>query len=143
MPENMTVEHRRTFLTAGTRTAKIASLRADGRPHAVPVWFVLDGDDIVCTVSEKSVKARNIARDPRVTVVVDDETAPYAFVSIEGHAELSHDTDELRRIAGDIGHRYLDDEQAIAGFVGYMTSPGMVVARIRPTHIVAQDKIAG
>jgi PPOX class probable F420-dependent enzyme len=143
MPEKMTIEQRRAFLTTGTRTATIASLRADGRPHAVPVWYVLDGDDIVCTVNDSTVKARNIARDPRVTVVVDDEAAPYAFVSIEGRAELSQDGDELRRIAGEVGRRYLDDEQAIAGYVEYMTGPGVVVVRVRPTHIVAVDKVAG
>lgn len=143
MAEKMTIEHRRAFLTTGTRTAKIASLRADGRPHAVPVWYALDGDDVVCIINGSTVKARNIARDPRVTVVVDDETAPYAFVSIDGDAELDPDEDERRRFAGEIGRRYLDDEQAIAGFVEYMASPGMVLARIRPTHIVAMDKIAG
>ncbi|SRR6266545_1111318 len=143
MPENMTVEQRRDFVAAGGRTAKIVSLRADGRPHAVPVWFVVDGDDIICTIKESSVKARNMARDPRVTVLVDDETPPYAFVSIDGTAEISADLEDLRRWAGAIGRRYLDDEEAVNGFVAYMTSPGSMVARIRPTHIVAMDKVAG
>ena len=142
MPENMTVEQRRTFLAVGTRTAKLATVRANGRPHAVPVWFVLDGDDIVCIIKDTTVKGRNMSRDPRVTVVVDDEAAPYAFVSVDGDAELSHDGAERQRFAVEIGRRYLPEE-AVEGFVGFMMSPGMVLARIRPTHIVAQDKIAG
>src|SRR5262245_48200787 len=136
MPENMTVEQRRAFVATGNRTAKIVSLRADGRPHAVPVWFVVDGDDIVCTIKDSSVKARNMARDPRVTVLVDDETPPYAFVSIDGTAETSQDPEELRRVSEEIARRYLDDEEAVNGFIAYMTSPGSMVARIRPTHIV-------
>jgi len=142
MPETMSNEQRRAFLTAGARTVTLATLRADGRPHAVPVWFVLDGDDIVITIGETTVKGRNIARDPRVTAVVDDEAPPYAFVSIDGTAELSTDRAELRRWAGEIGRRYLGEEGA-EGFAEYAVSTGMVVARIRPTRIVAQDKIAG
>src|SRR5258705_232539 len=45
------------FLAYGTRTAKLATIRADGRPHVVPVWFVLDGDDIVFTTGTTTVKA--------------------------------------------------------------------------------------
>lgn len=143
MPETMTTDQRQAFLAEGARTATIATLRGDGRPHAVPVWYVLDGDDIVCIISESSVKGRNLARDPRATVVVDDGTPPYAFVSIDGEAELSRDPEERRRIADVMGRRYLDSEEAVNGFIGYMMSPANVVARIHPTHIVAQDKIAG
>ncbi len=43
----MTETEWREFLAAGTRTGKLATTRLDGRPHVVPVWFVLDGDDLV------------------------------------------------------------------------------------------------
>jgi hypothetical protein len=39
----------REFLAAGTRTAKVATVRKDGSPHVTPVWFVLDGNDLVFT----------------------------------------------------------------------------------------------
>jgi len=45
MVDEMTPQARRTFLTSGTRTAILATTRADGRPHAVPVCFVVEGDD--------------------------------------------------------------------------------------------------
>jgi nitroimidazol reductase NimA-like FMN-containing flavoprotein (pyridoxamine 5'-phosphate oxidase superfamily) len=47
MAEEMTPEARRAFLTTGTRTAILATTRPDGRPHAVPVCFVLDNDDVL------------------------------------------------------------------------------------------------
>jgi len=62
----------RRFLLQGTRTAKIATVGADGRPHVVPVWFTLDDRDLVFSTSSRSVKARNLAREPRVAVAVDD-----------------------------------------------------------------------
>ena len=41
MAREMTHDEIRAFLLAGTRTAKVATVRADGRPHVAPVWFVL------------------------------------------------------------------------------------------------------
>jgi PPOX class probable F420-dependent enzyme len=64
------------FLLEGTRTGKLATVRKDGRPHVVPIWFVLDGDTLVFTTGEASVKAANMRRDPRVAFCVDDETPP-------------------------------------------------------------------
>jgi hypothetical protein len=43
----MTEAEWRAFLGAGTRTGKLATTRPDGRPHVVPIWFVLDGDEVV------------------------------------------------------------------------------------------------
>ncbi len=84
--EKMTDEERREFLRAGTRTAKLATVRADGRPHVAPVWFVLDGDDLVFTTMATAVKSRNLRRSPRVMLSVDEEAPPFAFVLIEGVA---------------------------------------------------------
>jgi nitroimidazol reductase NimA-like FMN-containing flavoprotein (pyridoxamine 5'-phosphate oxidase superfamily) len=62
----MSAEKRRQFLLEGTRTGKVATTRADGRPHVTPVWFTLDGDEIVFTTHETSLKAQAIRRDERV-----------------------------------------------------------------------------
>ena len=80
----LTTAEAQAFLLHGTRTAKFATVRADGRPHVMPIWFVLDNDDIVFTTWHTTVKAANIRRDGRVGLGVDDETPPYAFVFVEG-----------------------------------------------------------
>ena len=49
----------RAFLLTSTRTAKLATVRADGRPHVAPVWFDLDGDELIFTTSKESVKGKN------------------------------------------------------------------------------------
>src|SRR5262249_60657137 len=87
--KTMKQEEWRGFLSSGTRTAKLASRRFDGRPHVTPVWFVLDGDDLVFTTQRDIVKGRNIRNDPRVMLCVDDERPPFAFDSIEGTAGTS------------------------------------------------------
>ncbi|HEV8055680.1 MAG TPA: pyridoxamine 5'-phosphate oxidase family protein, partial [Nocardioidaceae bacterium] len=62
----MSDDERRAFLLEGTRTGKLATIRRDGRPHVVPIWFLLDGDEVLLTTGADTVKGRNILRDPRV-----------------------------------------------------------------------------
>src|SRR5262245_5407497 len=107
MPRQMTTEEIRSFLLDGTRTAKVATAMADGRPHVMPVWFVLDGEQIVFTTGVNSVKGRNLRRDPRVAFVVDDQAPPYAFVHVRGRVTLHEDLDGLVRFATAIGARYM------------------------------------
>ena len=80
----MSAQEVNAFLSHGTRTAKLATVRADGRPHVTPVWFVIDPatGDLLFNTGENAVKGKNLARDPRVTLLVDEEVPPYAFVQI-------------------------------------------------------------
>ncbi|MFE6856296.1 PPOX class F420-dependent oxidoreductase, partial [Streptomyces sp. NPDC057674] len=102
----------RTFVSEGTRTGKLATVRDDGSPHVVPIWFLLDGDEFVFNTGKETVKGRNLARDGRVSLCVDDDTPPFAFVSLSGRAELTEDPAELRRWAGRIGARYMGEDRA-------------------------------
>ena len=71
MATPMSEEQLRAFLQEGTRTGKLATTRADGRPHVAPIWFVVDESDgsIVFNTGAESVKGRTIARDPRIALV--------------------------------------------------------------------------
>lgn len=99
------------FLLAGTRTAKVATANAQGRPHVTPVWFTVDGRDLVFSTSSRSVKARNLNHNPQVAVTVDDETPPFAFVSIIGHAELITRPDDFLSWTTRIATRYVGDQR--------------------------------
>jgi len=83
--QHMTDAERRAFLLHGTRTGKLATVRADGRPHIAPIWFLLDGDTVVFNTGEGSVKARNMRHDPRVSLCVDDENPPICLRAHRGH----------------------------------------------------------
>ncbi|MEV0947061.1 PPOX class F420-dependent oxidoreductase [Rhodococcus sp. NPDC049939] len=112
MAKSMRDEEWRAFISEGTRTGKLSTVRADGGPHVAPVWFVLDGDDLVFTTGKTSVKGRNLVRDARATLCVDDERPPFAYAIIQGRAELSEDPAELLRWATRIGGRYMGEERA-------------------------------
>lgn len=131
----------RAFLLYGTRTGKLATVREDGRPHVVPIWFVMDGDTLIFTTGENSVKARNIRRDVRVALCVDDETPPYAFITVEGTAAMSADLGELLHWATRIGRRYMGEDQAEA-FGKRNGVPGEVLVRVTPTRVIFEKDVA-
>jgi PPOX class probable F420-dependent enzyme len=137
----MTREEWRAFLLANTRTAKAATVRSDGRPHVAPVWFDLDGDDVIFTTWHTTVKARDLRRDPRISLCVDDERPPFSFVLIEGSATLSDNLEELRVWATRIARRYMGDMQADA-FGARNSVPGELLVRVTATRVVAQSGIA-
>jgi PPOX class probable F420-dependent enzyme len=137
----MTGEEIRTFLLEGTRTAAMATVRADGRPHVAPIWFTLDGGDLLFTTWHTSVKGRNLRRDHRVALTVADATPPFAFVSIEGEATLSEDLGDLRNWATRIAERYMGAAQAEA-YGARNGIPGELLVRVLPTKIIGKWGIA-
>jgi PPOX class probable F420-dependent enzyme len=131
----------RAFLSEGGRTGKVATVRADGRPHVAPVWFLLDGDTIVFTTWHTTVKAANIRRDGRIAICVDDENPPYAFVLLEGAAEMSDDLGALKEWATRIAGKYMGDELAEA-YGNRNAVEGELLVRVTPTKVLYQAAIA-
>jgi PPOX class probable F420-dependent enzyme len=130
------------FLTAGTRTGKIAWTSADGRPLVAPVWFVVEDGCVVFNTGKDTAKGRALARDPRVALCVDLEEPPYGFVQVQGHAELSEDPVELVRSATAIGGRYMGQDRA-AEFGRRNGVPGELVVRLRPDKVIAVFNMTG
>ncbi|ARF76862.1 PPOX class F420-dependent enzyme [Kitasatospora albolonga] len=141
MAHHMTDEEWRAFLSEGTRTAKVSTVRADGSPHIAPVWFLLDGDSLVFNTGKKSVKGRNLERDGRVSLCVDDDRPPYAFAVVQGRAELSEDPEELLRWATRIAGRYVGPEAA-EEFGRRNGVPGELVVRVRIDKVIALADMA-
>jgi PPOX class probable F420-dependent enzyme len=141
MAHKMTDDEWRAFVSAGTRTGKLSTVRADGRPHLAPVWFVLDGDDLVFNTGKDTVKGRNLARDPRVSLCVDDERPPYAFVVCEGTATISEDPDELLKWATRIGGRYMGADRG-EEFGRRNAVPGELLVRVHVDKVVALAELA-
>jgi PPOX class probable F420-dependent enzyme len=132
----------RAFLSEGTRTGKLAYVAADGRPLVAPVWFVLDGDDLLFNTGKATGKARAIARDPRVAVCVDSEVPPFGFVQVQGEAAVSEDLDDLVSSATAIGARYMGPDRA-EEFGRRNGVPGELLVRVRVTKVIANLNMTG
>ena len=148
----MSITEIKTFLTQGTFTAKIATVKKDGSPHVVPIWFLLDDEqndrkgkkigDIIFTTYEDSLKVRNIDRDKRVSVCIDDQTPQYSFVTISGSAKIfRYKQNELLKWATKIARRYMGRSNAKA-YGERNSTEGAVLVRIRSTKVIAQKDTA-
>jgi PPOX class probable F420-dependent enzyme len=137
----MSEDEMRAFLTQGTRTAKVAVVRRDGAPLVVPVWFVLDGREVVFTTGSESIKGRALRRDPRLSICVDDDRPPFAYVRVDGVADLSEDIGEMLPWATRIGARYMGEDQAEA-FGRRNAVAGELLVRVRPKRVVGQAAVA-
>lgn len=141
MAQKMTDEQWREFVSSGTRTGKLATVRADGSAHIAPVWFLLDGDDVVFNTGQDTVKGRNLARDGRFSLCVDDDRPPFSFVVLRGRARLSQDLDEVRLWAGRLGARYMGAERG-EEYGARNATPGELLVRGRIESVNALADVA-
>lgn len=140
--EIMSSQEWRAFLLHGTRTGKLATVRSDGRPHVAPIWFDLEGGELYFMTGKNTVKGKNLTRDPRVMLSVDDERPPYDFVFVEGVAEvLELRPSELLPWSTRIARRYMGAERAEA--VGRRNAvAGELLIRVPLTKVTARKAVA-
>jgi len=142
----MTDSELKNFL-AKSQTMTIVSINKDGTPHPMPMWYGVEPDcSVVMTTFTKSQKIVNIARDPRVSLLVESGGAVYEKlkgVVIYGRAELIRDTEQVVDILTRVSTKTLDnpDDKTRDGIRNAVrgTAPKRTGIRIRPEKIVSWD----
>jgi PPOX class probable F420-dependent enzyme len=109
---HMPIEDCYRFYETPVRPAILSTVRADGRPHSAPIWYALEGHDFLFTTGHDSVKGRNLRRDSRLALCIQDDQPPFVYVVVEGSAELEHDGQAVRTWATRIGGRYMGAQRA-------------------------------
>jgi PPOX class probable F420-dependent enzyme len=146
----MTDDELREFLRTH-KTMTIVSNGHDGHPHPMPMWFVVDDDGTVrMTTFRKSQKVKNVQRDPRVTLLVEDgeEYAELRGAVLYGKCEVVDDLQAVSDTLIDItGGEAAESAEAREGMARVIqnTASKRVLLRIRPDRIVSWDhrKLAG
>jgi PPOX class probable F420-dependent enzyme len=113
----------------------VATVRADGSPHAVPVWYSWGGDAVNIWTEGERAWVRNLRRDPRVAFTVQESKPPYAAVTMRGRPEASTTGDDIDRDIYRIAGRYLaqdECEEYVAAWSHLRT-----IVRIHPATIHA------
>lgn len=142
MPHPMSEEEMRSFLLAEpARTAKVATVRQDGRPHVAPVWFDIEGDQLLFTTWHETVKASNLQHSPQVAICVDDEEPPFSFVIVEGTAQIEEEAPDLKYWATRISGRYMGADQAEA-FGQRNAVPGEWLVRVTMEKMIGEKDLA-
>ena len=116
MPK-LTASETLSFLREPGHLLRVATVDADGMPRNVPIWYILEGNQIVFTPRVHSVFLANLLRDPRVGLTIDEDALPYRKVTVQGRAELLFAPgadDEWRDLYRQISSRYVPVEAAEA-----------------------------
>jgi len=130
------------FLMEGTRTGKLATVREDGHPHIAPIWFVWNERKIIFCTGYSSVKAKNMRHNPQVSICVDDESPPYAFVIIQGIAKLYDNHKDLLKWNTILGGRYMGEK--LAEVYGKRNAvEGSLLVEVTPTKMISEKDVAG
>ena len=117
--------------------ARLSSMNANGTIHIAPVYFKYDHGDIIMGTQDGTHKVRNIKRNPKVTLLIDNQSPPWKGVLIYGEAELDYMDVIAKRIA--IFERYMPTENARKFAEDLASTFVPVIIRVKPTHIVSYD----
>ena len=93
-------------LFEGANFAHLATLMPDGAPHSVALWAGLEGDNVVFFTQDGSLKANNIARDPRVAISITDHDDPYQTAQLRGEVVEVRGAEAAHALADRLALRY-------------------------------------
>ena len=126
------VDDREAFLQQAN-IAVLATVDADGRPHAAPVWYFYEDGVFTISTDSHSRKHKNIAANPNIALTIDKRDLPYYAVMLHGRAELGPMFSPQERLR--LAIRYLGDERG-RRYVELTKSENSITIRLRPTKVV-------
>ncbi len=141
----MTADELRDFLDE-QKVMSVATLGPKGRPHLVPLWYVRQGDELTGWTYAKSQKARNLERDPRATVQVEDGVLYHELrgAMLECDVEIEREAGRVAGYGRALFGRYggADESGELAPEVSEMVTQQAgkrIGLRFRPTRTVSWD----
>lgn len=130
MPK-LTDDELTSFLDEREHLARIATIDHDGFPRVLPLWFVRDGRRILFTPRSPAIIWRNIVRDPKVGITIDEADQPYRKLTVRGVVDVVHepgDDHAWRELYRSIAKRYVPDRNADAYVDGTDDQPRALCA---------------
>jgi PPOX class probable F420-dependent enzyme len=114
------------------------TVRPDGRPHTVPVWFLWDGETFLIFSQPGNLKIRNLQRNPHITLALDGTNQGGDVVTVEGEAELLSEPSRNILVPA-FGEKYASMIKTMGvdaeGLVEDYSQP----IRIKPTKFIAWE----
>ena len=99
-------------LAKGKNLATVATLMPSGQPQALLTWVDTDGDHVLVNTEPQRQRARNVARDPRITVLIQNEDNPWDWAEVRGHVAGTVTGDEARRHIDELSRKYTGQDYA-------------------------------
>ncbi|MDR0346021.1 MAG: TIGR03618 family F420-dependent PPOX class oxidoreductase [Nocardiopsaceae bacterium] len=90
--------------------ATVVTLMPDGQPQALLTWVDSDGEHVLVNTEPLRQRARNVSRDPRITVLIHSADDPWDWAEVRGHVAEQVTGDEARSHIDDLSRKYVGTE---------------------------------
>ena len=117
-------------LAKGPNLATVVTLMPDGRPQALLTWIDTDGDELLVNTEPQRQRARNVARDPRVTVLIHSAENAWDWAEVRGHVSGTTDGQVARDHIDELSNRYVGHD-----YRNPIGPDGRIILRIAPDKV--------
>ncbi|GHF00147.1 hypothetical protein GCM10014715_65470 [Streptomyces spiralis] len=111
----------------------LGTIQPDGSPQLSPVWVKRDGEDLLVSTTVDRRKKKNLDRDARVSIVVQDPQSPYEYAEIRGSAELT--TEGAQDLIDELSLKYTGKKYAEFNPASSQDAERVIV-RVSPRKVV-------
>ena len=139
--ETMSTDEAKAFLAEGARTGKLATASKRGAVSVAPIWFLVDGEDLVFTTWHASLKARHLTENPRAALTVDVSDFPFDFVVVRGPVTVTESAPDMAHWSTRLAARYVPAGRA-AEYGARNAVEGEWLCRLHLARVVGRRAIA-
>jgi PPOX class probable F420-dependent enzyme len=124
------IDDRGQELLKAKNFANVSTLRSDGSVHSAPVWIDIQDGKPVLNTAEGRVWPRNLERDPRLTLTVQNMENPYEYLEVRGRVgERTHDGADEHIDA--MAKKYM----GVDSYPNRQPGEQRVIIRVEPEHV--------
>ncbi|HYB85970.1 MAG TPA: PPOX class F420-dependent oxidoreductase [Streptosporangiaceae bacterium] len=117
-------------LAKGKNLATVVTLMPSGQPQALLTWVDTDGEHILVNTEPQRQKARNIRRDPRITVLIHSDEDPWDWAEVRGHVVETVTGEQARQHIDELSRKYVGSD-----YRNPIGPQGRIILKIAPDKV--------
>jgi PPOX class probable F420-dependent enzyme len=117
-------------LAKGKNLATVVTLMPDGQPQALLTWVDTDGEHLLVNTEPQRQRARNIRRDPRITVLIHSDQDPWDWSEVRGRVVGTVEGDEAREHIDELSRKYVGTD-----YRNPIGPKGRVILKVAPEKV--------
>jgi PPOX class probable F420-dependent enzyme len=126
----MSLDEDTVRLAKGKNLATVVTLMPDGQPQALLTWVDTDGEHLLVNTEPQRQRARNIRRDPRITVLIHSDQDPWDWSEVRGRVVGTVEGAEAREHIDELSRKYVGSD-----YRNPIGPQGRVILKVAPEKV--------
>lgn len=123
-------------LAKGKNLATVVTLMPDGQPQALPTWVDTDGEHVLINTEPQRQRAKNVARDPRITVLIHSSDNPWDWAEVRGRVADTVEGQQARDHVDELSRKYLGTD-----YQNPIGPRGRLILKVAPTKVTTPQSL--